>query len=619
MKTLTGGGGGGEADTSASGRAKGALSGLGQGIGDAGDTLIAMGNRPVPQGGNEILKALAQLGVLEGRQEGGPVAPGQSVVTGERAPEVVTAQPGGGAQVTPLTPGSESPPARVAATPKQQGVDIVDHIRGALIGLFGGQEGLDRVRAANAQKQQFLATSGIQHPMILAQSPEVAQAVDSALGPGASQALLNEYDPNFQARAMAKVHGIQLVAPGSVLPDGTTAPSEIEQFNNAVTQKGAGLTYTSKGEMRVTQQPRSRESQDALVTFGLWDAVRSNLQSQGMNENQANVQAAKRAMQIAAQRGITVPDSISKLALASTDTAIAAARAGAEADARNASELRFGAPIAAAREAGTRASRLATPIGEDEIRARDVGAARKAGGVVYGREMKDADLLTAESSGQVFQLTPEGNYIGIPKDTLAKDQQAMYLDPRELLTKRIAQKMADKRTTQNENAQIVLGALDDIDNNHALELLPHAQPQGPGLAGQVGGAIATEIAGQTTGRLSVWAARRSPDEGTRNKAISLINLGTLSTSVVKALGDVGAISEADKQVFNQRLGRIMAGSASQEEAATMVQQIRQLMVRAAAGPITKQDTHDMLTNQPNPMAPPPGFTTFGQGFYRVNP
>lgn len=618
MKQVGGGGGGGGEKEQSRGQA--AASGAAKGLGDAGDYLLQQANRPIGQAGaNEVLRALASIG-LEGRAEGGPVNPGQTVVTGEQGPETVTAKPDGGAQVTPLEPKPSpgaSPPAYKAATPQGQGFDWRDHLQSALVGLFGGQEGLDARRHANAEQQKFLATAGIQHPLILATDPNVAGAVDAMLGPGASQSLLNEYDPNFQARALARVHGLQLVSPGTPLADGSVAPSEITQFAQEMQRRGSGLTYTSKGEMRITQQPRSPESQDSVASYGIWGQIKDNLVSQGMNDTQATIQAAKRTLQIGAARGITVPKELVSLANANTETAIAAARAGVEAAARNVQELRFAAPIAAAREAGTRSTRINQPIAEDEIRARDVTGARNQGGVVYGRELKDDELLTAEASKQVFKLTPEGNYIGIPKDVAGNDPA--YLSPRELLTKRIAQKMADKKTTQNENAQIVLGALDDLDNVHALDLLPHAAPQGAGLGSQLAGALQTEVRGQTEGRASVWAARRSLDATTREKAIALINLGTLSTSVVKALGDVGAISEADKSVFNQRIGRVMSGTASQEEAATMTQQLRQLMVRAAAGPVSLQDAHTIINSPPNPMAPPTGYTPFAHGYYSVTP
>lgn len=613
MKMMGGGGGGGGQEQT---RTQSAASGIGQGLSDAGDALMQQRQTQPIGAGNDILKMLAQLGLLEQRQSGGEVAPGQAVTVGEAGPEVMQAGPGG-AQVTPL-PG-QGQPMRTPAPYEAEGFDLKDHLQSALVGLLGGQEALDARRAGNAAQQKFLATAGIQHPMILTSSPEVARAVDEMIGPGGAQALLNEYDPNYQARAMSQLYNIRLAPPGSVMPDGTPAPGELAQFQQEIARRGYGLTYTSKGEMRVTQQARSPESRDALAAYNIWDTVRQNLVAGGMGEGAANVAAAKRALEIGAQRGITVPEPLNKLALAGTETAIQAARAGAEADARNQSELRFAAPIAGARETGTRAARLNMPIGEDEIRARDVTTARQQGGVVFGRDLKDDDLLSAESSKLLFKLTPEGNYIGIPKDVVAKDDPG-YLSPRELLSKRIAQKMADKRTTQNENAQIVIGALDDIDNLHALSLLPNASaPTGPGLAGMVGGAIKTELETQTKGRMTVWAARRSPDPEVREKAIALINLGTLSTSLVKALGDVGAISEADKFTFNQRVGRIVSGNSSQEEAATMLQQIRGLMMRAAAGPLRPEDTHQILHSPPNPVAPPPGFTPFGPGYYRVTP
>lgn len=102
MKMMGGGGGGGGGGQQEQ-APQNAGQGIGQGITAAGDSLLASSQRELPRGDSgAVLQMLAQMGLLQGRAEGGPVQPGQSVTVGERGAEVVTAGANGGAQVTPL-------------------------------------------------------------------------------------------------------------------------------------------------------------------------------------------------------------------------------------------------------------------------------------------------------------------------------------------------------------------------------------------------------------------------------------------------------------------------------------------------------------------------------------
>jgi hypothetical protein len=593
---------------------------------------------PIPS----LAEVLAAIGAT-GLQEGGTVPPGGVAVVGEAGPEVLQTHPTGGATVIPMTP-PQQPQATPQATPQAPAQAAPQATPAAptpetqpaqpsfarrALGVLGdvalgaalGKQGAAAMVAARQQQMLRLATMGITNPALL-KVPTIADAVDKTIGAGTAKTLLDSSNPNIQARALAQAYGIPLL-PGN----------EFQQFSTELQQRGFGLIATSKGELRVTQPPRPTEQQDALRALGDFNTVFQFATDQGMSEPQAAQAAAKRILAVAPQRGYVPPQWIQQLATATTDREIQTALEASKAAARKQVELRFAAPIAAASEAGRRQARLSTPISLDEVRARNRIVAAAVGGVQFSDKLTDDDLINAESQNLVLKQQPDGTFIGIPKNVVPND--ALVLSPRELLSKRAAQKIATKTTTQQENARVIVDALDQIDATHALDLLTSAQPQAGGLTSRVLSALKTEAAGQVVGRGRLFAARRSPDIAEREKAIALINLGTLATNFVKSLGDVGAITEPDKAVFYQRVGRIADGVASQQEAASMLQQIRAMMmnISAIAGnkklseltPEEREQVKTVVSGALNGVSsvhtPPPGYQAVpGTGaFFSVTP
>lgn len=565
---------------------------------------------PVPEIGNLFSIIAGMGGTPTMMAEGGELAPGATAITGEAGPEAVQAKPDGGATVTPL---------KAAESPPQSTLSKIGHTVGDIaLGLGLGQKGAANVLAGRAEAAKTLAELGIKNPTLLRTSPNVVKAVDSMFGAGVSQQLVEQGDPNVQARMLAQMYGIPL-APGH----------EMVQLTDEMHKRGWGAVVTSKGELRFNQAARPTEQMDAIKALGDYNSVLDNLLGQGVKESVAAQAAAKRVLAVAPHAGYQPPKFITDLANAGTQQDIQAGIVGAKQAAVEQQKLRYAEPLGAATERGKRSARFNMPMSQDEIRAANEIVAQDVGGVAFGREMKDEDLINADEQGLMLKQQPSGTYIGIPKNKVRDDAGVMA--PRELLTRRVAHKIAAKRTTQNENAQIVLEGLDAVDDTHALNLLTPAAQQGTGLGSAVAGAIKTEVAGQTSGRLGLFAARRSPDNQTRESAIALINLKTLATSVVKALGDVGAISEADKSVIYERFNRISGGIASREEASSQLQQLRSMMLHIAAGPqnlapgshdaeAMKQTVHEIVRGAVVANQAPPGFAPLpGTGaFWRLD-
>jgi hypothetical protein len=575
---------------------------------------------------------------IPGMQEGGQIAQGQAIV-GEKGPELITVTPAG-AQVTPLprdtqeavsraaaeqtqTPQTQTPqtpasqtsaadtaddefkaavaPTKPPSTLEKIGSGLADFLIFANVarqGIPGIATYLQQRRILQHQTDVSIATKAISNPDLLRVSPDAARAVDSLFGAGTAQGLLNERNPNIQARHIAALYGIKL-QPGS----------EFSQLNDILGQAGFGLNYQSTGKLTITRAGRTAQEQDAILASNAFQTIKQAIMAQNpkMDEATADQLAAKRTVQVAAARGFTVPKPIQDFADATTQTQIETARAAAKAAVEQATQLKFAGAIAEQREAGRRVARLAIPISPDEIQLKNAEEARALGGVSIGRDPKDEALINASQQNQVLKQLPDGSFVAIPRDRLPKDDTS-FLDPSTLLSQRIARQIAARTTNQQQNAKIVLQKLDEVDALNALDILVPASKQGPTLPEQVAGAIATELKGQTVGRLTLFAGIRSPDDTIRAKALSLYNLQFIINSVVKATGDTGNISDTDRENFKGRLERIFTATASREEAATTLMQMRQLMLAAAAGTLTKEEAHRIINNpNPSPQAPPPGF------------
>lgn len=234
----------------------------------------------------------------------------------------------------------------------------------------------------------------------------------------------------------------------------------------------------------------------------------------------------------------------------------------------------FGAPEVTPGEAGQVAATIPT------------GSAAQP--IVLGRNPSDNDLINAKAFDRVIVSQPDGTFAAMPR-AIATQQNREFKNPQEIISERIANKMATKKTTQQQNAKIVRAAINDILRTSALELLV---PSSGGFAG----GLAQAAEAQTTNRARIFGLRKEGD----TRAVALQFLGNVATPYVKALGDVGQITEPDKKQFDATVGAIAKGTASRQEATVLISKVLNLLDSLAQNPtMTKEETSTIL-NDPTP-------------------
>lgn len=262
---------------------------------------ISLGGQGAPGGQVMSLDQNTGLSMLA---DGGDVAPGQSAVVGENGPEIATAHPGGGASVTPYylaAPGGQAqpqaapqkggePPIRAGEAPASSGLwpHIGAHLEDALIfvSALRNPDMFIQMRNMRYNRQLSLAQMGAKDPQLLESSPAVAGAVDSFLGAGTSAYL----SPNGHNRRVADAFGVDLVEPGTQLPDGGTAPAVPVQIMRA--RPDIGFTLDPKGYLIGKTAPASFADKSSMAAWNVWQNEYSRLTQGGMDHGRASQQAA---------------------------------------------------------------------------------------------------------------------------------------------------------------------------------------------------------------------------------------------------------------------------------------------------------------------------------------
>jgi len=215
---------------------------------------------------------------------------------------------------------------------------------------------------------------------------------------------------------------------------------------------------------------------------------------------------------------------------------------------------------AAARETATRGAAITRPKNSEEYRA--AAASGLTTGYVVGRSLKDDDLIAVQSQGLVLMTLPDGTRVAVPREE-ALTSGSMILEPTVMLAEKAARKIANKSTSQSQNAQMILSALDSVETTGALDLFVKAAPG-------IGGSVKAEIEAQTKNRIRLFDLRRHGDP----RAIAIDAFRPLATAFVKAMGDTGQITEPDKRAFLDFFGRVASGTATRQEAAARMNQLR---------------------------------------------
>lgn len=398
--------------------------------------------------------------------EGGEVAPGGAAVVGEQGPEVVQAQPGGGATVTPHPTGQPQAagteaPIRAGAAPSSSGLwpHIGAHIEDALIfvnalrdpGIFL------QMRNMKYQRSMALAQMGSKDPKLLESSPAVAEAVDSFLGAGSSAQL----SPTGHNTRLGDSFNIKTVPEGTPLPDGTTAPAVAGQVMRGLGNQGIGAKIDDKGYVIPNIAAGSFADRAAAYGWSRMVETRDALVKNGQEWGSANVIAANQALREMSAQNMPPPRELVGLALG--DLTAEQAQEG-----RNRSNLRATFGLSRERAGG---AKVGAAAGEELV----AGASPTAEGgqeqnVYLGKLAKDdpriADLA---KRGYTLETTKSGYSIAIPptaaqpgtslEAAVAKPENIRAFNAATDIVRRLASKdVADIFPDEGQNPGLVRGS-----------------------------------------------------------------------------------------------------------------------------------------------------------------
>ncbi len=427
-------------------------------------------------------------------------------------------------------------------------------------------ESQHRNKAENFVTQQLIK-GALEDPQSVVESPEIMGDLEKRLGPNGH--VFTQFLQHHATRVSEDQNAASFLAPHPTATPALSASPESQIIAGQGTvlappAEAPAFTPPTFGEAPASMveqpeaaipppQPQSRASQlqarlqpgqtyartfkktgeKVTLTGGKGQEIGVYQEWQGLMANGVGAQeSALTATQNAIARGMQPPKDLMDLAMAPAKADIAA-----QAD--------------AAKEKARRAVGISQPKNAEEFRAAAASGV-VPGGYVIGRGLQDKDLDAAKSQSLLIQTLPDGTKIAVPKD-YASISGLPTVNPQSLIDEANARKIAAKTTTQTQNAKIIRGVLENARPGYAL-LLPAPKT--------LAGLGARGIQGYTTqvGKLALLRSQGN------DAAIGLRGLKTSGTPYVKALGDVGAITKNDREAFEDIVGRVAAGRASQEEA-----------------------------------------------------
>lgn len=443
------------------------------------------------QGGGGEVQPIDQSTGFPMMADGGDVSPGGSAVVGEQGPEVVTAQPGGGATVTPHPTGqpqaAPTAPVRAGQPPQESGLwpHIGAHIEDALIFASALRDPSIFVQMRNMkyQRQMALAQMGAKDPDLL-RNPTVASAVDSFLGPGTA------YDKSAEGHneRIGKLIGLDIVPEGTQLPDGTVAPSKSAQVVRRIVAEGGGAKIDEKGYVIPNFAAASVADRASAFGWNRQTSIRDMLIQNGHDWGSANTLAANQAIREMAQMNLPPPRELISLGLGDL-TAEQAQEGRDRASMRNVFGL--SRERTAGREVGGAAGRAEVakeatriPLGASpapELRSALEGHgytieqdekgntfATLAGAVNLGKITKDDPrLVQLEQQGYRVSTDPAGNMIATPPGGIGPGTRPGAL----------TMKAGDIKLFNSLRAGI-----GDLQNEDYIKRLPSEKSMGRGMA-----------------------------------------------------------------------------------------------------------------------------------------
>lgn len=380
--------------------------------------------------------------------EGGQIPPGGAAVAGEAGPEVVTASPQGGATVQPHPTGQ--PQAAPGQTPAQAGAQakaqapaiptesglwphIGAHIEDALIFVNALRDPsiFLQMRNLKYQRTAALAQMGARDPRLL-NTPAVAEAVDSFLGPGSAANL----SPSGHNGRVASAFGVNVVPEGTQMPDGSVAPNQNAQIIRGLASTGVGAKMDEKGYIIPNVAAGSYADRAAAFGWQRFNETRQTLTQNGVDWTSANILGANRAISEMAAARMPPPRELVNLALGDL-TAEQAEEGRNRSNVRNAFALsreRGGGAVVgkAGGEASIAAASTRIPLGAGaapELTAlleqqgykvvtdeRGNSFAERSGAVNLGEKVSQTDprLIDLEQRGFTIKTDPSGNVIAEP-------------------------------------------------------------------------------------------------------------------------------------------------------------------------------------------------------------
>jgi hypothetical protein len=191
----------------------------------------------------------------------------------------------------------------------------------AISAIMGDPSMMINLQQARAEKQRYLAATGLENPSLIQSSPEVAAAVESLFGEGSAQSIFAQSQPQQVYMRQAIGMGLDIEPPGTIRADGTTVPGLIEQFNQHAWKNNTGFRIGPDG-LQLNRAAPSHEEITSSLSFSAWATLAEGYEKSGMEQSQAFVAAAQQVMVPLSKAGVIVDPAIRKLAFAKTQADI---------------------------------------------------------------------------------------------------------------------------------------------------------------------------------------------------------------------------------------------------------------------------------------------------------
>ena len=218
-------------------------------------------------------------------------------------------------------------------------------------------------------------------------------------------------------------------------------------------------------------------------------------------------------------------------------------------------------------------------------------------GYVIGPKLGEQDIADAASFGLVLSRQPTGEWIAVPR-TVAVQRKLEFEDPAVIAAARAGLRSLKDRTAMQTSALTARRVLEAVKQTNATSLLvsfgiPAEELQKQPLKYVARAAVLEGKA--KANKVTIRMLARAGDP----RAVALKALQGVATPFIKALGEVGQITEPDKAVVYNLLQRVWSGDAFTEEADRTIDYLLRLMQTVGQAPnISPAMARIMLNTDP---------------------